>query len=64
MNTTTEHGIEWWIGSNGNLFGDHGEHRYCISKRRDGEGYDIARDGVEFARAPSVADAKLIVKRD
>lgn len=54
---------EWWTGSNGNLFCDLGEFRYCIARLSDG-GYSVARNGVEFAQAPSVADAKLLVKRD
>jgi len=53
---------EWFKGSNGNLFFDSGEFRYCIAK--DSRGYEIARNGVAFARVPSVAEAKLIVQRE
>ena len=55
--------IDWFVGSNGNLFGDAGGFRYCIARRREG-GYSIARNGVEMARSPSVADAKIIVRRE
>jgi len=53
---------EWFKGSNGNLFFDSGEFRYCIAK--DSRGYEIARNGVAFEHAPSVAEAKLIVQRE
>jgi hypothetical protein len=56
------HGIDWWVGSNGNLFGDHGGFRYCVARR--GERYVIARNGVDVASTLSVADAKLWVSRD
>lgn len=62
MHTETSHGIAWWVGSNGNLFGDHGDFRYCIS--REGDGYRIARNGNEIAFASCLAEAKLFVKRD
>jgi hypothetical protein len=62
MHTETSHGMDWWTGSNGNLFADKGDFRYCIAGPYDG-GYRIARNGVEIGRAPSVADAKIIVKR-
>jgi hypothetical protein len=54
--------INWFKGSNGNLFGDHGAYRYCVEKLAEGE-YEISRNGVVIARAPSVADAKLFIAR-
>jgi hypothetical protein len=63
MQAEQSQGIDWFVGSNGNLFGDKGEFRYCI-KRRDGGGYAIARNGHEFATAPSVADAKVLISRE
>ncbi len=63
MQATQTHGINWWVGSNGNLFGDYNGFRYCIARLESG-GYSVARDGIEIARSPSVADAKLYVKRE
>lgn len=63
MQVTKSHGIDWWVGSNGNLFGDHEGFRYCIATLPSG-GYGVARDGVEITRAPSVAEAKLFIKRE
>lgn len=63
MMTTNTKSINWFVGSNGNLFGDYNKFRYCIVSLPDG-GYSIARDGIVIARAPSIADAKLYVKRD
>ncbi len=54
--------LEWFTGSNGNLFVDGNGFRYCIA--RDGDGYTIARNGFQFASAHSLAEAKLIVRRD
>jgi hypothetical protein len=56
---------DWFVGSNGNLFRDQGGYRYCIARAMPNQpGYKIARDGITFAYAPSVADAKLIVRRE
>jgi hypothetical protein len=63
MQATHSHGIDWFVGSNGNLFGDYAGFRYCIARLSSGE-YVIARDGDHIAHAPSDADAKLIIKRD
>lgn len=54
--------IIWFTGSNGNLFGDYDGSRYCIA-RLARNAYSIARDGIETARAQSVAEAKLYVRR-
>ena len=51
--------IEWWVGSNGNLFGDYGDFRYCISKQ--GAEYRIARNGHEICLRKSIAEAKQAV---
>ena len=56
------HKIDWWSGGNGNLYGDYNGCRYCIARAKSGR-YIVARNGIEIARAPSVADAKLFVNK-
>src|SRR5712675_192560 len=46
MIKTATDGIDWFVGSNGNLFGDSKGFRYCIARLASGE-YIVARDGVE-----------------
>lgn len=63
MRVTQSHGINWWVGSNGNLFGDYNGFRYCIQHRSDGE-YTVMRDGFKIAIVPTMVDAKIYVKRE
>jgi len=60
---STEQQVNWFVGSNGNQFADHGDWRYCIAKNKDGT-YRIARNGNEIGQASCFADAKLFVMRE
>lgn len=58
--------LNWWKGTNGNLFADSAKHRYSVGSARDGSAYWVARNGedignglisLDFAKHVAQADA-------